>query len=57
MSAPPGNFSTEAIERLVMKISEYAASQSEEINHDINVFIGSVCRCPDTNKQYSERHC
>ena len=35
-------FSPEAIERLVVKISEYAASQSAEINHDIKAFTDQL---------------
>ncbi len=35
-------FSPEAIERLVMKISEYAASQSKEISRDIKVFTDQL---------------
>jgi site-specific DNA recombinase len=35
-------FSPEAIERLVMKISEYAASQSKEINRDIKIFTDQL---------------
>jgi site-specific DNA recombinase len=35
-------FSPEAIDRLVVKISEYAASQSKEINRDIKVFTDQL---------------
>ena len=35
-------FSPEAIEMLVVKISEYAASQSAEINHDIKAFTDQL---------------
>ena len=35
-------FSPEAIERMVIKISEYAASQSKEINRDIKVFTDQL---------------